>query len=360
MRIIMLAMALCLGSIVLPAGNARAEWLEATNKHFIIYGNVSPRKMARFADRLERYGGAIRALFRIPEPDGGKVNRVTIYMVSGTGAVRRYYGAPGSSVAGYYLSRAEGSYIVTPSTVGDDGDDFNADLVLFHEYAHHLLLGNSGAIYPGWMSEGYAELLATATIDDKGGVTFGAANNARTYSILTDDPMTVKDLLDTDNRNLNDFSIDQKYARGWLLTHYLLFGHQRDGQAETFLRLVSQGTPSLDAGAKAFGDLRKLDAEVNAYRTKKLSGLLVRADKFTVDPVTIRPLDPGEAALMPLRLESATGVTGAEAKKLVPPARAIAAAYPASAWIQRALAEMEYDAFNDTEAEAACDRALAG
>lgn len=342
------------------AGPAQAEWLEASNKHFIVYGNISRRQLATFTDRLERYGAAVRYLFRLPEPPGGGANRVTIYVVGGTGAVQKYYGGRGGgNVAGFYRTSVEGSFIVTPLSVDSDSEEFNANLVLFHEYAHHLLLGNSSAIYPGWMSEGLAELLSTAIIDDQGAVTFGAANNARAESIFADSLMSVKSLLDSDARKLDDQAIDQKYARGWLLTHYLLFSRKRDGQIEQFLRLIAQGTPPVTAGTQVFGDLNKLNAEVNAYRTQRLNGLIIKPDRFTTDPVTVRALSPAEAAIMPLRFESATGVTTAEAKKLIPNARKIAATNPTNGWIQRIVAEMEYDAGNDAEAEAACDRALA-
>ncbi len=351
-----LALALAFAAI---AGPAQAEWLEASNKHFIVYGNISRRQLATFTDRLERYGAAVRYLFKLPEPEGGGANRVTIYVVGGTGAVQKYYGGRSSNIAGFYRTSVEGSFIVTPLNVESGSDDFNADLVLFHEYAHHLLLGNSAALYPGWVSEGMAEVLSTARMTDEGNVVFGWANNARGYSILTDNPMAVRTLLETDQRKLDSDATEQKYARGWLLVHYLLLGGKRSGQLDTFLGLIAKGVPGTEAGTQAFGDLKRLNSELNAYRSGRLNGLTIKAEKFTTDPVTLRVLTPAEASIMPLRFESATGVTPAEAKKLIPGARKIAAANPTNAWIQRIVAEMEYDAGNDAEAEAACDRALA-
>lgn len=338
---------------------AHAEWLEASNKHFVVYGNMSPRQMTTFTDRLERFGAAVRYLFKLPEPEGGTANRVTIYVVGGVGAVQHFYSGKSGNVAGFYRSDAAGSFIVTPSTVNIGNDAFDANLVLFHEYAHHLLLGNSAALYPGWVSEGMAELLSTARITDDGNVVFGWANNARGSSILADNPMAVKTLLETDQRKLDSNGTEQKYARGWLLVHYLLLSGKRSGQFDTFLELIAKGVPGADAGTQAFGDLKRLNGELNSYRQGRLNGLTIKAEKFTVDPVKLRTMTPAEASIMPLRLESATGVSTAEARKLLPPARKIAAANPDNAWIQRVLGEMEFDAGNDAEAEAACDRALA-
>ena len=351
-----LAAALALAMIAPPA---HAEWLEASNKHFIVYGNISRRQLATFTDRLERYGAAVRYLFRLPDPPGGGANRVTIYVVGGTGAVQKYLGKGSNNVAGYYRSSVEGSFIVTPLNADGGNEYFNANLVLFHEYAHHLLLGNSDALYPGWLSEGMAELLATAIVGDQGTVTFGAANNARADSIFDDNLMSVKTLLASDGRRLDEHGIQQKYARGWLLTHYLLFSRKRDGQLDQFLRLVAKGTPPVEAGTQAFGDLGKLNTEVNLYRSQRLNGLIIKPENIVIDPVTVRALTEAEASIMPLRFESATGVTTAEAQKLIPGARKIADANPDNGWIQRVAAEMEYDAGNNAEAEARCDRALA-
>ncbi len=346
-------------ALALMTSAAHAEWLEASNKHFIVYGNISRSEMARFSERLERFGAAVRSVFRLPEPEGGAANRVTIYIVPTTGAVRRYYNGKGSSVAGFYHSDAQGSWIVTPATTEEGNEYFSANLVLFHEYAHHLILGNSEVLYPGWASEGLAEFFSTAMVDKKGAVKIGAAANARAESIMALSPMSVKDLLESDSRKLSEEDIDQKYSRGWLLSHYLMFGRKRPGQFTHFLTLVTSGVPTEKAGIQAFGDLGKLNGEINAYRTQQLLGVSIGPDHYTADPVSIRALDADEARLMPFRLESATGSSEQEAAKLLPEARKIAETNSRNAWIQRVLAEIEFDANNNDAAEAACDKALA-
>src|SRR3546814_6345289 len=62
---------------------------------------------------------------------------------------------------------------------------------------------------------------------------------------------------------------------------------------------------------------------------------------------------------MPYRIRSARGVDKKMAAELVGEARPVAARYAGDAFVQRAMAEIEYDAENDAEAEAAADRALA-
>lgn len=341
------------------SGGARAEWLEASTSHFVVYGNVSQRKITAFADKLERFGAAVRYLFELPEPEGGASNRVIIYLVSGIGGVQHYYGGGAENVAGFYRNRAEGPVIFTPDSVDSSGSGNVADEILFHEFTHHMLLSNSAAIYPGWLSEGLAEVLGTAMFVEKGAVRLGAPLNSRASEILTDSPMRVRDLVDLDGRELNESQTSQKYARGWLLTHYLLLSGKRAGQYRAYYELLTKGVKSIDAGTQAFGDLRELDRDLNRYRSAGFNSVVIPADRLTVEPVVTRALSRGEAAMIPHWLSLAAGLDNTEARKIVASARRIAAEHPTDAWVQRVAAELEYRADNLAEAEAAADRALA-
>lgn len=73
----------------------------------------------------------------------------------------------------------------------------------------------------------------------------------------------------------------------------------------------------------------------------------------------MRKLRAGEAAMMPIAIESRVGVSAEEARSLVPKARKVADRYPDDPAVLAALAEAEFDAGNDDEAIGAADRALA-
>ncbi|OQW47866.1 MAG: hypothetical protein A4S16_07630 [Proteobacteria bacterium SG_bin6] len=338
---------------------ARAEWFEASNAHFVIYGDLPRAKMQQFADRLERFDAALRQGLNLPATPGTPGDRVTIYVVRDQDAVVKLHGKGAGSVAGFYIPRVEGPIAITPRETDGDDQFFNAQLVLFHEYTHHAILSSSSGYYPGWAGEGLAEFFSVARFQPNGDVVMGAANNARAYSILTDLPMSVTDLIATDTRKLDAEANDQKYARGWLLIHYLLLGGKRPGQFDKFMAQVNKGVPAMDAAKAVFGDLRQLNRELDRYREGKLRAVVIASDKLKPLPVSLRALDPGEAAMMPLRIRSTAGVNDEQAKALIAPARAIAARYPEHRWVQRVLAEMEFDAGNLAEADAACDRVLA-
>ena len=341
------------------AAPAHAEWLEASNAHFIIYGDLPRAKMQQFADRLERFDAALRRGLKLEDTTGAPANRVTIYVVRSKDDVGRLYGKGGGDVAGFYIGRVEGPIAIMPRATDADDQYFTAQLVLFHEYTHHVILSSSSAYYPVWAGEGLAELFSVVRFEANGDVVLGGANNARAPTILSNLPMTVTELLGTDRKKLNPEEEAHKYARGWLLVHYLMLSGKRPGQFNSFLVQVNKGVPAMDAAKAAFGDLRQLDRELDRYREGTLRAVVLAADALKPQPVTLRPLDPGEAAMMPLRIRSTVGVNREQAKALIAPARAIAARYPQHRWVQRVLAEMEFDAGNEAEADAACDRALA-
>jgi predicted ABC-class ATPase len=74
--------ALACFSLFLIAATARADWLEASSDHFVIYGDESERDVGQFAERLELYHSAMAYLFAKPQTKPGPSNRVTIFVVS--------------------------------------------------------------------------------------------------------------------------------------------------------------------------------------------------------------------------------------------------------------------------------------
>ncbi len=351
-------LATMIAAILLPSTTAQAEWLEASHKRFVVYADMSPKALNAFASDLERFDSAMRFLFPNPRDEIDSANRVIIFVVNNEDAVQALIST--ENAAGFYRPSASGSIIVTPRSTSSEVKEFNSKLVLFHEYAHHVTLSNSNNYYPSWVTEGLAEFFATTSIKSDGTIAIGLPNNARAYSLQVSNPISAETLLNSDTRVFDEEQVAQKYARGWLLTHYLMLGKTRPGQLGAYIKLVNSGTPSLDAARKIFGDLDKLDRELNAYRSRSiLMGAAIPPEKLPTGVVTIRPLDAGEAAMMPFHIQSAVGVDAKSAALLAAKARPIASAYATNSWAQRALAEIEYDAGNDDAAMAAADRALA-
>ena len=231
--------------------------------------------------------------------------------------------------------------------------------VLFHEYAHHFLLGNSQVAYPAWYSEGAAEFVGTARFEREG-IMLGVAAQHRAYGLLDAAKLPIETLFDSSRRKLSDMETEQVYGRGWLLTHYLMFDATRVANFNRYLILLNQGKPSIDAGNEAFGSLKQLDRELGRYLGQsKIPGMLVRFERLPKTDVSVRVLSAGEQAMIPSRMQSDRGVNRNTAGEVYARASAVAAAFPQDAVAQGWFAEMAYDAGQDQAAEAAADRALA-
>ena len=346
---------------IAAATPAQAEWRKATTPHFVIYADASAKWLESFATRLERFDKGMRVLRSLPDPPLGDANRLTIFVLDDGKAVQKLFGQGGRNVAGFYLGRATGSIAVTPRAGDAAGDyDLNEQIVLFHEYAHHFMMQNYPGAVPAWLIEGYAEFHSTAKDERDGSLGIGLPALHRAYALVNAPTLPMEKLLTASVDELKPAEQDLLYGRGWLLTHYLTFEPSRAGQLRAYLVEINNGTPSLEAAKKAFGDLRKLQKELDAYLKRRgFSYEKIRPTALQVGKIEVRELTAAEAAVMDVRIRSKRGVDAESAKALVPLARQAAAPYPNDPFAQVTLAEAEYDAGNLKEAEAAADRALA-
>lgn len=349
-----------LGLVLLGAAMpARAEWMSATSRHFIVYSDSNEAGIRALATELEQFDAAVRFFHSMPDAPESASNRLTVYVVPSVASIQRLCERCGN-VAGFYNGRASGSVAYTPRRgQGSGPGDLKPRTVLFHEYAHHFLLGNSGVAYPAWYSEGYAEFVSTMQ-PKAGDFLLGAAANHRAYGLFGIDFPIERLFAPPGGQARNDVQLEGLYGRGWLLTHYLIFDRNRAGQLNRYLRLFNAGTPSLEAAKTVFGDLKVLDRELNTYlRSSSLSAVRIPGDKIPAPAITIRALTPGERALIELREVSDRGVDSAQAKALYKRAAPIAARFPDDATAQGWFAEIAFDAGDEAAAEAAANRALA-
>lgn len=345
--------------LLLPPAAARAEWFEASSAHFRVFAEGDAASVRAFATRLERFDNGMRVLHGLPDRDRGPAGRVTLYVVDSGVAVQRLIGGR-AGVRGFYIPRASGSVAFTPRNPGNSShagaDELDAQLILFHEYAHHFMYQNYSGAFPAWFVEGFAEFNATARLGKDGGVAFGLPANHRAQELMSTRGSSVEGLFEAAERR----GPEGMYGRGWLLTHFLSFEPSRRGQLNAYLAALTSGRTSLEAARSAFGDFRALDGQLRSYaRRLRLPGIDLDPQALAIGPVSVRRVSPGEAAMMPFRMQSHRGVNAEQAKALVAGMRKAAAPFPADPAVQAALAEAEHDAGNYDAAEAAADRALA-
>ena len=348
-------------ALFLFPGAARAEWLEASSDHFVIYAEDNERDLRKFSDQLERYHAAMALLFHVKAPPPSPSNRVTVYVVGSEQAVRKIYGANSKYIGGFYLPRAGGSLAIIPRVDAAKSATDGSMTTLLHEYAHHFMISATAMQRPKWFTEGAAEFFSSSSFSSDGSMVVGRPALHRAGELFYAPDVKVADLLDPtayDKRTHRNY--DAFYGKSWLLYHYLTFDPSRQGQFSRYLQLLDQGKGQREAAAEAFGDFEKLEKDVERYLMRpKMSALPIAGDRLIVGPITVRRLTAGEAAIMPVRIRSKRGVDEDSAKSVVAEARAIAAQYPRDVAVLGELAEAEYDAGNDKETIAAADAALA-
>lgn len=354
MRRLAILLALLFGAIASPS--AAATWREASSDHFLVYSSQSEKDIRDFSDTLERYHAALGYLYRLPTTKPSPANRVTIMVVS-PAEVRRLYGSGASGVAGFYKSRAGASVAIVPRVEAGAGAQVSfSELILLHEYAHHFLFQTYGGGFPGWFSEGFAEFYGTAQFKPDGSVGLGLPAKHRAYSLVDGPRARIEQILAPTEKGVDSGFF---YGRSWLLTHYLTFDPERRGQLQQYLKLVGNGAGSLDAAKQAFGDLAKLDRQLDSYlRKPRMSYMEIAAAALKPGAATIRTLSVDEAEILPVRIRSQLGVDKDQAAKLVVTARDIAKRYPNSAPVLAALSEAELDAGDIDAAIAAADAAV--
>lgn len=363
---------LLLAAAMLSSTSAYAgpkEWWEATSDHFIVYSESDQQTAKQVATELERLDQAMR-MFRGLPIDGQGVPenaKPKVYNFGTTGDIGRLAGQRG--VAGFFIPRAGNSVAFVPVESDDrlrrgslgvrekNRYELTPTTVLFHEYAHYFMFQHAPAAYPFWYIEGFAELFGTLELTDNG---FNLGEPAKHRApVIAGLGFDIEKVLDPDFDNLDGLMIQRQYAYGWLLTSYLTFEPSRQGQLARYLALVNSGTANLDAARQAFGDLKKLQKELDKYRLGRVRALSVTFPASSTPSVQLRRLNEDEAAQMKLHIESTAGVTEREAKGLVPEARALVANYPNSPAVLSSAIEAEFDAKNFTEARALANHLIA-
>ena len=350
----------CVAAILAAAGTqARAAWNEATSKHFVIYADENPKELTDFADRLERFDQAVRLIRGMEDPPVGQGNRLTVFVLPNVAAVQQLVGND-RFIEGFYEGRASGSYVFVPRKTDYEGEgSMNADIIFFHEYAHHLMFQIIDRPLPEWVVEGFAEFMSTVRFEKNGDIGIGAPANHRAWGLFGGDRLPLATMLSGNYTKITPEQRESIYGRGWLLVHYLTFEKSRAGQLERYVDMMSKGTPPLAAAQSAFGDLKQLDRELNSYLNRKmLAYLRLPASKFQTTRIDVRPLTPGGARVIMLRTQSKRGVNEKTAEPLAAKVRAVEAQYPGDELVELELAEAEIDAGHFDASEAAADRAL--
>lgn len=148
--------------VAAPAFGNDPEWLEVRSPHFSVISDAGEKRAREAALRFEQMRAVFGALMTkaqvtIPVPlqivafrDGNEMRQF----------VPLWRGKP-VQAAGLFEGSNDRSFIILDMTVDDPWQ------VVFHEYAHQLLNGNTNAQSQPWFDEGFAEFFSTIRVKGK-------------------------------------------------------------------------------------------------------------------------------------------------------------------------------------------------
>ena len=342
--------------VSLLASPAHADWTEASSDHFVVYGDLGAKAIGSFADRLEFYDAAMTHVLKTTPTKPSPSNRVTVYVVSDQALARRIEGDQ-SAMAGF-LPAAGATVALVPLLAGGPAlDDARPDANVFHGYAHEFLFSLTSRAFPRWFVEGFAQFFSGVKYLPGGSINLGVAAPPRSSEL----PHTpIRKLLEYAGGANDAASFEALYQQSRLLFHYLYLAPERAGQLARYQAMVTRGEPALRAAEIAFGDFDQLERDANQFSKHLRFAYLEVGRKFAaVAPVAVRKLRPGEAAMMPLIVQSRTGPNREDALAFVPTARSVAALHRDDPAVLAALASIEFAAGNDDATIAAADAATA-
>jgi tetratricopeptide (TPR) repeat protein len=270
-----------------------AEWMEIRSPHFSVVTDAGEKRGRDVAARFEQMRSVFGSLLatakvNIPVP-------LQIVAFRNTKEMRQYVplwrGKP-IQAAGLFEGNNDRSFIML------DMSSESPWQVVFHEYAHQLLNGNTNGEVQPWFDEGFAEFFSTIKVNGKE-ADVGLLSQINVEILQQNGWLRVADLFRVrQNSSIYNETGDRRsvfYAESWLVFHYL-FDNKLIPKLDPYFTLaVDQGVPIEGAIQQAFGmsapdfdkALRKYFTGNHSLYYKIPAPVSIENNAFTAKPLTI-------------------------------------------------------------------------
>jgi tetratricopeptide (TPR) repeat protein len=287
-------------ALTLRAGAATEQWVEVRSPHFTVVTDSNEKQARHILDQFERMRWVFQTLF--PKLNVDPPAPILVFAAKNTKTFQSFepaaYLAKGQlNLAGYFLSTPDKNYVLLRL----DAEQENPYATIYHEYTH--LQFRSGADWmPLWLNEGLAEFMQNTEIHNKD-VELGKPSRDDILYLRQTSLIPLPVLLKVDATSPY-YHEEQKgsvfYAEAWALTHYLEVSDKEKGthRLADYLTLMSHHADSVEAAAKAFGDLKDLQAALQSYiRDSSYKQFILNSSAAPIDEstYTARNLSPFEA-----------------------------------------------------------------
>jgi len=195
------------------------QWCAYRSSDFNLLTDLSHRPALATIRGLNRFRRMFLALF--PDATGNASLPVTMVVFR---RARDFTELAGSSrYAGVTLpSMHEYRLLATRAQPGAATDN------LWHEYTHYLLRTRTNRSYPIWYEEGLATYLGAAE-SRRRSVLLGNLPHRHVQHAVRDDSVSFPETIEaTSVLELSRAELISYYAKAWLLTHFILHGHEAE------------------------------------------------------------------------------------------------------------------------------------
>lgn len=241
-------------------------WVEVRSRNFIVVSNAGEKEAQKAAVQCEQIRAVFRQAITVASTRPSPV--ITVLAVTDESSMREllpeYWAKGHSHPTGFFASLLNQFY----AAVQLDARGTNPYETFYHEYYHTISVPYVPDL-PLWLAEGLAEFFGHSSIGEKY-VTTGEADPILLQE-LRDHPLIPLSTLFQVNRASPYYNEAAKtsifYAESWALVHYLMIGDRMAHQPmlNQYLSTVGHGKSSDQAASAAFGDLKKLQGDLQSY-----------------------------------------------------------------------------------------------
>ena len=272
------------------------EWVEVRTPNFIVVSNAGEKQARKVAVQFEQ----IRTVFRQLLENANKhpSPQITILAVKDEASMREllpeYWTKAHSHPAGLFSTRLNNFF----AAVQLDGR--NPYQTIYHEYYHTISVPYVPNL-PAWLSEGLAEFYGHTEISEND-VRMGEADAVSLQELRNNTfiPLDVLFKVDQSSPYYNESNKTSIfYGESWVLAHYLLVGDRMAHRAmlDAYLNALGQGSDPVEAAKMAFGDLHKLQSDLQTYiQSRQFLYLKYPAPRINEDEMKFRALSEAEAS----------------------------------------------------------------
>ena len=260
-RCLLACIVACVG-LLHPSPASAQTWREIQSPHFRVITDGSEKDGRDVAKEFEQMRSVFATLFKNPVLDTGAPLLIVAVHQPGLQALAPIFWKQRDKIAGQFFRGWERQFALVRL---DSSSDLN-QAVVFHEYTHSILHANLHWM-PTWLDEGLAEFYAYTRFE--GDKIYIGGPSVR-FDHLKSQPLIPIPQMMTANSSTFFKDKDQDdlfYGEAWAMVHYISYGkHMGNGAKLTsFVRLMEQGTPQLEAFQQTFGDPEAFQQKLATY-----------------------------------------------------------------------------------------------